>query len=216
MSRFGARLAPVVAGSSLVLAIACDERIIPTAPLTGEQCVGYPAEASSEDVLPYPVGESRLVTQGNCTNASHQGSDKYAYDFDMPIGSEVTAIRDGVVVFVEEGFSDFDRRTLAGNVIFVLHGDGTGAEYVHLTRDGALVAVGQAVRQGEVIGLSGASGRAGSPHLHLGLLVCTETADGLDCMSLPLTFRNASPSAPSGLRAGVSYTALPHDGPAPG
>ena len=207
------RLRTLLGAVALVLAAVlpggCDQRVVPTAPLTGEQCLGYPDEATSPYVLPYPAGESYLLTQGNCTDNSHQGGDKFSYDIDMPIGTLITAIRGGVVLLVEEDFSDTDQGDLGGNFVFIAHDDGTGAEYVHLTRDGALVAVGERVEQGEPVGLSGSSGRAGSPHLHLGLKRCSSTAAGVRCESLPLVFRNASPDAPRGLQPGITYRALP-------
>ncbi len=208
MRRIHLRRATLTVLAVSVLLDGCDERVVPTAPLTGEQCLGYPDVESSLYILPYPIGETSLIVQGNCTNASHQGNDRFAYDFDMPIGTLITAIRGGTVLFLEEGFADTDSSTLGGNFVFIDHGDGTGTEYVHLTRDGALVNVGQRVEVGEPVGLSGSSGRAGSPHLHLGVLACSETPIGVECVSQPVAFRNASPSAPDGLKGGVAYTAL--------
>ncbi len=197
----------IIAAVAAVLVTGCDSRTIPTAVLTGEQCLGYPPEASSPNVLPYRVGQSFFVIQGNCTNASHQGVDRYAYDFGMPIGTTLVAIRDGVVLSVDVSFPDGDRSTLAGNTLVVRHDDDTFAVYVHLAQDGALAAVGEAIRQGEPLALSGDSGRTGGAHLHLELIECPQGLDS--CATIPLTFNNASPSAPGGLLAGVRYLALP-------
>jgi murein DD-endopeptidase MepM/ murein hydrolase activator NlpD len=51
-----------------------------------------------------------------------------------------------------------------GNSIVVYHGGGFATWYAHLSR--ILVAVGQNVSRGEVIGLVGATGLATGPHLH--------------------------------------------------
>lgn len=77
---------------------------------------------------------------------------RHAYDFLMPIGTPVIASRDGVVLLVEERFAGGNRTPGEENFINVRHADDTIAGYVHLTRDGALVAVGDAVLQGDLIG----------------------------------------------------------------
>jgi hypothetical protein len=51
----------------------------------------------------------------------------------------------------------------------VRHSDETVAEYVHLQMDGALVEAGDRVVAGDVIGLSGNTGRSSSPRLHFAL-----------------------------------------------
>jgi hypothetical protein len=69
-------------------------------------CYGYPAWEASAYVLPYPAGQSYPVWQGNCTLGGHHGVYRYSYDFLMPIGSAVTAAREGVVVEIREGYPD--------------------------------------------------------------------------------------------------------------
>ncbi|NJR20490.1 MAG: M23 family metallopeptidase [Hyphomonadaceae bacterium] len=78
-------------------------------------------------------------------------------DFGAPIGTPVYAAGDGVVtrVGVMGGY---------GNVIDIQH-DGTwSTRYAHLSR--MPVRVGDRVTQGQVIALSGNTGRSTGPHLH--------------------------------------------------
>ena len=58
---------------------------------------------TSAYVLPYAVGATFRVSQANCSppGDGHRGSERYAYDFDMPIGTSFVAVRAGVVVHIE-------------------------------------------------------------------------------------------------------------------
>lgn len=114
--------------------------------------------------LPYEEGKTYPLTQGNGGSLSHTGYCEYAFDFGMPEGTKVCAAREGKVVFVRE---DLVRGgTGGGNQIKVDHGDGTFGLYFHLKHLGAWVEVGDGVLQGDVIGLSGATGNVTGPHLH--------------------------------------------------
>jgi murein DD-endopeptidase MepM/ murein hydrolase activator NlpD len=53
-----------------------------------------------------------------------------------------------------------------GNNIVIQHNDNSRSGYWHLQKDGALVKVGDTVKQGQLIGLSGKTGYAATPHLH--------------------------------------------------
>ena len=72
----------------------------------------YPKESDSPYVLPWEVGKNYKVAQGNCTEGSHSyGSyNQFAYDFTMPIGTKIVAIRSGIVVGVEE--RNFDKQII--------------------------------------------------------------------------------------------------------
>jgi murein DD-endopeptidase MepM/ murein hydrolase activator NlpD len=170
-------------------------------------CAGaiYPDWATSPYVLPYPVGITRRVDLSNCTGSFHSAHlpDAFATDFAMPIGTVITASRSGTVVHVEERGLDLG---FPNNLVVVDHGDGTFAQYMHLTQNGALVAVGVVVSQGDELGLSGATGLAGYPHLHF---VVTEDDWEWPYASIPVTFSNTEPN-PRGLRPGHAYTAGPH------
>jgi len=192
----------------LVLLAACSSPSGPSAVrgrwIWRENCPGeYPAQESSPYVLPYERGRSFVVGGGNCSDGTHlqYDPDQYAYDLLMPIGTPVVAARDGVVIRVEERFPDSTRIGAQANYIDVRHADGTIADYFHLTTNGSLVEIGDLVKQGQIIGLSGDSGNSAGPHLHF-------EVDGAcaGCGSIPVTFRNTRPH-PHGLIRGESYRA---------
>ena len=182
--------------------------------------VEFPPQESSPYVLPYPVGVTRNVRQGNCnaTNSHHAGyGEPFAYDFEMPIGSEIVAARGGRVLAVIEEFTDEQNEMRTANLVAIDHGDGTYAKYGHLTHDGALVEVGEEVKTGQPIARSGNSGMSRGPHLHFSVKRCPEgeRVGGPRCESIPVSFRNTRPhprgligSATSEIGEGERYEAL--------
>ncbi len=76
-------------------------------------------------------------------------------------GTPFAAPADGVVVLARSGFS------LEGSLIIIDHGAGLNSAFLHAAK--ILVREGEAVRQGQLIGHVGASGRATGPHLHWSL-----------------------------------------------
>ena len=170
-------------------------------------CRGYGPEATSPYVLPYAVGEAYLVEQSNCSAGGHYpgGVYKYGYDFSMRIGTPVRAARAGVVIDVEGRYEDANRIPGKENYVFVEHDDGSVARYFHLTKDGALVAAGQVVQAGDLVGLSGDTGFSDRPHLHFD--VVPRFCEARTCTTLPITFSNTAPH-PGGLVVGVVYEAL--------
>ena len=84
-------------------------------------------------------------------------------------GTKITAARDGVVTRVKEDgiLGGWSRKYRShGNNIIIQHPHGSRAGYWHLQHNGALVNVGDTVRKGQVIALSGKTGYAAIPHLH--------------------------------------------------
>jgi len=139
---------------------------------------------------------------------------RYAIDVPMPIGTDVLAMRAGTVVRVEESYFDGDNVFGHENHVYVQHEDGTVARYVHLTNLGALVQIGDLVKEGQPIGLSGHTGNSSEPHLHMDVTrSCCTSAPNYNQLpageTLPLTFRNASPDSSCGLLFGVRYAAEP-------
>lgn len=163
-------------------------------------CGGYPDWKTSPYVLPYPVGKTYPLHQGNCSLGGHRAGYQYSYDFLMPIGELVTAARAGVVSEVLDGYEDGNNTT--ENWVKVRHADGTIAAYSHL--HSVLVRVGEEVRAGSPIGLSGNTGQTGGvPHLHFHVSPCSEP---VRCGTIAVTFRNTAPN-PNGLQFQQEYTA---------
>jgi murein DD-endopeptidase MepM/ murein hydrolase activator NlpD len=83
-------------------------------------------------------------------------------DIAKATGAVVRAPADGVVILAAD-----HPFTLEGNLLMIDHGLGLNSAFLHLSRID--VRDGQAVRQGDPIGLVGATGRATGAHLHWGL-----------------------------------------------
>ncbi len=80
-------------------------------------------------------------------------------DFGAPIGTPVYTAGDGVVAraSVMGGY---------GNVVDIEHGGGWMTRYAHLSKFKQGLKVGDKVKQGQIIALSGNTGRSTGPHLH--------------------------------------------------
>ena len=97
---------------------------------------------------------------------------KHCIDFALPIGTPVRAVANGVVISKESIFyktytdKRFANRT---NYVEIRHSDGRISLYVHLKCCSIRVRLGQKVRRGQIIALSGNTGYATYPHLHFGL-----------------------------------------------
>ena len=117
--------------------------------------------------LPYEKGSSHYVVQGYYSAFSHKN--RIALDFKMKKGTKITAARDGVVVRAREdnnkGGWNRKYREYA-NFVVLEHADGSRAGYWHLQQNGVLVNIGDTVKQGQVIALSGKTGYSAFPHLH--------------------------------------------------
>ena len=81
----------------------------------------------------------------------------YGDDLAAPVGTPVVAPAPGIICFAEIGLH------YEGGLIMIDHGQGLLSLYLHLSRID--VAVGQAVRRGQLIGAVGKEGRATGPHL---------------------------------------------------
>lgn len=165
----------------------------------------YPDWQLSPYVLPYPVGKTYGVNLSHCSGSYHSAGqpDQFAIDFRMNIGTLITAAREGTVIYVQQNGQDY---SFPNNLVVVQHNDGTYAQYMHLTYQGALTTVGSNVTKGDSIGFSGATGLAGYPHLHY---VVTIDDWAYPYTSIPYTFSNTEAN-PVSLISGRSYTALPY------
>jgi murein DD-endopeptidase MepM/ murein hydrolase activator NlpD len=105
-----------------------------------------PANASISDVF----GSERIFN--GKSSSPHQG-----LDFRVPSGTPVAAMNDGTVLLARPLYFE-------GNFIALDHGQGLLTLYLHLSE--FKVKEGDQVKRGQIIGLSGGTGRATGPHLH--------------------------------------------------
>lgn len=93
-------------------------------------------------------------------------------DFRAAEGTAVMAMNDGVVKIAK-------KFTIYGNSVIVDHGLGVQTLYMHLSKID--VKEGEVVRKGDIIGLSGQTGYAEQPHLHISVKIAGVSID-------PITF----------------------------
>ncbi|MDB4876375.1 MAG: putative family peptidase [Gemmatimonadetes bacterium] len=109
-------------------------------------------------------------------------SNHLGIDYRGAVGEPIYAANRGVVALVAEFF-------LAGNVVYIDHGDGLVTAYFHMSRPE--VAVGDTVERGQEIGLVGSTGRVTGPHLHWSARFGALTIDPADLLALGSPFVTA-------------------------
>lgn len=117
--------------------------------------------------LPYQKNTAHFLVQGYFGKFTHR--ERAAIDFKMRKGTKILAARGGVVIRLREdgnkgGLKKEYRQY--GNFVIIQHADSSRSGYWHLQKDGVLVNIGDTVKQGQVIGLSGNTGYTALPHLH--------------------------------------------------
>jgi murein DD-endopeptidase MepM/ murein hydrolase activator NlpD len=85
-------------------------------------------------------------------------STHYGLDYRVHTGTPVTAMNSGTVLLARFLYYE-------GNFVVIDHGQGLLTLYLHLSE--FKVKEGDQVKRGEIIGLSGGTGRATGPHLHV-------------------------------------------------
>ena len=122
-------------------------------------------------------GERRLFTQR--LSSRHLGT-----DISGVTGERVFASQAGVVRLSA-------KVRASGETLVVDHGGGVLSHYLHLSK--RLKYPGQRVRQGEVIGLVGQTGRVTGPHLHFAVSVHGRYVDPEQVLAHDWTFAQAQP-----------------------
>ena len=98
-------------------------------------------------------------------------------DFAAPIGTPIYAAGNGKVVFV-------GRKGAYGKYIRIRHNSRYSTAYAHLSRYRKGIRRGKRVKQGQIIGYVGSTGRSTGPHLHYEVLVMGKQINPLK-MKLP-------------------------------
>jgi len=125
-----------------------------------------PAVASVSDVF----GSQRIFN--GKAQSPHLG-----LDFRVPAGTPVVAMNSGTVLLARPLYFE-------GNFVVIDHGQGLLTLYLHLSE--FKVKEGDVVKRGDVIGLSGGTGRATGPHLHVAVRWQGVNLDPQRLMQLPL------------------------------
>jgi len=152
-------------------------------PGTGDLWLPSNASRPSTRALPSD-GESTLPSAwpltlaGFLTRSPESGgsADHPGIDIAVPAGSYIRSAGGGTVF--ETGEDE-----IYGNYVVVDHGDGYRTLYGHASM--VVATLGRPVRRGEVIALSGSSGRSSAPHLHFELLREGRPVDPLSLLDSP-------------------------------
>ena len=139
-------------------------RVTPTREWDGK--FAAPADAAISDVY----GSQRIFN--GKAQRPHWG-----LDFRVPTGTPVAAMNSGTVLLAR--FLYFE-----GNCVVIDHGQGLLTLYFHLSE--LKVKEGDAVKGGQEIGLSGGTGRATGPHLHVAVRWQGTYLDPARLLQLPL------------------------------
>jgi len=139
--------------------------------------------------LPFPPDRQFRISQAFEGKFSHyESQNRYAVDIAMPEGTPILAARDGIVMTVDNDFygagSDLAKYADRANNIRIVHSDGTMAVYAHLMLESARVQVGDHVRAGQQLALSGDTGFTRGPHLHF----CLQSNADMDLIAVPFRF----------------------------
>ena len=99
-------------------------------------------------------------------------------DYAAATGTPVWAAASGRVVFA-------GRKGANGNLVVIRHSGGFETAYAHLHRIKSGIRPGKQVKQRELIGFVGSTGRSTGPHLHFGLKKYSRYIDPLDELNGP-------------------------------
>jgi len=142
-----------------------------------------PAEAATSDVF----GSQRIFN--GVAQREHQG-----LDYRVPTGTPVAAMNDGTILLAR--FLYFE-----GNCVVIDHGQGLLTLYFHLSE--IKVKEGDPVKRGNIIGLSGGTGRATGPHLHVAVRWQGTYLDPARLMQLTLPEGSGRPTGNLGTGTGT-------------
>ena len=122
-------------------------------------------ERARKALMRTPINGAKLTSSFGLRRHPILGFSKMhrGIDFGAPTGTPIFAAGDGVV-------EQRGPNGAYGNYIRIRHYGGFSTAYAHMSRFAKDIASGKRVRQGQVIGYVGSSGRSTGPHLHFEIL----------------------------------------------
>ena len=122
-----------------------------------------------------PLGSVITSHYGNARMFNNELKSYHAgTDFRAIIGTPIKAANDGKIALAKERF-------LSGKSVVIDHGEGIYSAYFHCSE--LKVAVGDSVKKGQIIALSGDTGRVSGAHLHFSMMVQGVSVDALHFIS---------------------------------
>jgi murein DD-endopeptidase MepM/ murein hydrolase activator NlpD len=117
---------------------------------------------NKKPLFDWPVWEARMTRGFLPKGTKRRKRPHKGIDLAAPRGSAVMASHDGVIIYTGSGFKGYGKMIMIESN--TVSGSGFATLYGHL--DKIVVYEGKKVRQGEVIGALGNTGRSSGPHLH--------------------------------------------------
>ena len=156
----------------------------------------FPPPKSRQEVVPaagsllFPMaGGAYKCIQGKGGKFTHFFPETFhAIDISCPLGTPLLAVADGRVRELcqeNAGGGSGANLLFAHNSLLLELFDGSFVEYVHIQQGSCHLQVGDSVRRGDIVALSGNVGFCPVPHLHIQLYA----SDEAHAPSLPLLFR---------------------------
>ncbi len=137
-----------------------------------------------------PTTSAQDFLCGSLTYDGHKGTDFALPDLvAQAAGVNVLAAADGTVTGVRNDMPDALQTTPdapdvsnreCGNGLVIAHADGHRTQYCHMAQGSVMVAVGQSVEAGDVLGQIGLSGMTQFPHLHFTVWQNNKVIDPFD------------------------------------
>jgi murein DD-endopeptidase MepM/ murein hydrolase activator NlpD len=148
----------------------------------GKTIAGYRFQASGDEYpsywsadgteVPHRLKKSPLAKYEQVTSLLKDRPTHHGMDFKVAVGTEVVTPFAGVVTRANWNWK------ANGNCVEIQHADGVLAKYLHLSKN--TVKAGDRVKAGDVIALTGNTGRSTGPHLHYQLNKGSKVLDPID------------------------------------
>ena len=136
------------------------------------QIANVPSESGFLWPLPASYNTLSSLAGGRKDPFTGQPGNHTGIDIPAPAGTNIYAAKSGVVITAEMGTGGY---WSYGNYVVVSHSDGTSTLYAHMSRIGCKK--GQTVKQGDVVGYVGTTGRSTGNHLRFEVRVGSNRQD---------------------------------------